>query len=400
MNYVHKLLEAQTIIVDTETSSLHPWRDGEVLAGIAFKPLGEPAFYVPFFHGIDSAPGVHGIQDEDNRPEELAELMGALKGKNLIFHNAKFDMAVLYQEGFDFHKENVFDTVVLMRLVSENEANYELKNLAAKYIDPKAKKEQTKIKAYLKKNKLQYFSQIPAWIIAPYALKDVEYTERLYTYAMTKIEDRDLWELLNLEKNVTRALFEVERRGILIDKEFVESRLEILNPQYKKAEEDCYKISQVLLIDLWNDHTSIKSLTNFEKAVRVIQDSEGKFKLFGPHDLKKIFNGIGIHSTVLTDKGAESWSKAAFEEITKNHPSPMAKKFARQVSVFRALHKIIDEYYAKFLELIDKNHVLHPSLHQSGTRTGRLSCREPNLQNIHKGGAFDLLDTGGDETLA
>ena len=49
---------------------------------------------------------------------------------------------------------------------------------------------------------------------------------------------------------------------------------------------------------------------------------------------------------------------------------------------------------------MDRNNALHPSLHQSGTRTGRLSCREPNLQNIPKANAFDLLDMGGDETLA
>ncbi|MEK0325301.1 MAG: DNA polymerase, partial [Nitrosopumilus sp.] len=307
-------------------------------------------------------------------------------------------MAVLYQEGFDFHKENVFDTVVLMRLVSENEPNYELKNLAAKYIDSNAKKEQTKIKAYLRKNKLNYFSQIPAHIIEPYAIKDVEYTEWFYLYAMKLIDQRDLWELLELEQNVTRALFEVECRGILIDRKFVEERLAILNPQYKKSEMDCYRIAQILYQNIWGKSESLTK--EYEKGIRLIQEREGKFKLFGPHDLKKIFNGIGIHSTVLTDKGGESWSKSAFEEIVKSHPNQLARSFARYVSVFRALHKIIDEYYAKFMSLMDINHVLHPSLHQSGTRTGRLSCREPNLQNIPKENAFDLLEIGGDENLS
>ena len=109
MNYIESIIAADTIIIDTETSSLHPWRDGEVLAGIAIKPIDQKAFYLPFFHGIDSAPGVHGIQDDWNLPLSiLSQVMEALKGKNLVFHNAKFDMAVLHQEGFDLHKENIF----------------------------------------------------------------------------------------------------------------------------------------------------------------------------------------------------------------------------------------------------------------------------------------------------
>ena len=399
MNYVESIKVADTIIIDTETSSLHPWRDGEVLAGVAIKPLNQPAFYLPFFHGVNSAPGVHGVGDVNNLPNSLLnEVMDALKGKNIIMHHAKYDMAVLYQEGFDLHKENIFDTVVLMRLVSENEPNYELKNLATKYINPDAKKEQTKIKAYMKKNKLDYFSQIPAWIIAPYAIKDVEYTEWLYLYAIKIIDQRDLWELLELEQNVTRSLFEIERRGILIDRKFVEERLSILNPQYKKSEEDCYRIAQVLYESIWGKPESFSK--EYEKGISLIAERDGKFKLFGPYDLKKIFNGIGIHSTVLTDKGGESWSKDAFEEIVKNHPNQMARSFAKYVSIFRALHKIIDEYYTTFMKLMDENHALHPSLHQSGTKTGRLSCREPNLQNIPKENTFDLLDSGGDEALA
>ncbi|MEK0325300.1 MAG: hypothetical protein QQN63_06310 [Nitrosopumilus sp.] len=56
MNYIESIIAADTIIIDTETSSLHPWRDGEVLAGVAIKPLNQPAFYLPFFHGVNSAP--------------------------------------------------------------------------------------------------------------------------------------------------------------------------------------------------------------------------------------------------------------------------------------------------------------------------------------------------------
>ncbi|KKM73687.1 hypothetical protein LCGC14_1407980, partial [marine sediment metagenome] len=42
----------------------------------------------------------------------------------------------------------------------------------------------------------------------------------------------------------------------------------------------------------------------------------------------------------------------------------------------------------------DPNGVIHCSIHQAGTRTGRMSCREPNLQNIPRFEAFTGATTG------
>ena len=40
------------------------------------------------------------------------------------------------------------------------------------------------------------------------------------------------------------------------------------------------------------------------------------------------------------------------------------------------------EYFANFLFYCDSKGVLHPDFQQGGTVTGRLSCRDPNLQNL------------------
>jgi DNA polymerase I-like protein with 3'-5' exonuclease and polymerase domains len=137
-----------TFSIDTETSSLYPWRDGEILAGMSIKPLGGHSFYFPFHHGEDALPGKHGTLDPHNLPISwFYDIWNFLLGKKnkFIFHNAKFDMAVLFNEGIDLTGEDVYDTVVLMRLVNENEISYELKDIAYRFIDENARKEQNKI---------------------------------------------------------------------------------------------------------------------------------------------------------------------------------------------------------------------------------------------------------------
>ena len=140
---VDAIADASTVVVDTETSSLFPFRDGKILAGVAVKPLGGESFYIPFRHknGGRNAP-----------MRELGVLVEALRGRELVFHNAKYDLAVLYQEGHDLAGEDVLDTIVLHRLVEEDEPSYALKSLAKKYVDKDAGKPELRLKKLMRDN--------------------------------------------------------------------------------------------------------------------------------------------------------------------------------------------------------------------------------------------------------
>ena len=158
------------VVIDTETSSLHTWRDGKVLAGIGVRPLGGPSFYLPFRHA-----------DSDNAPlSELEKLSVALRGHTLMGHNIAFDLAVLWQEGVDLVDESTLCTVVITRLVSEDEPSYKLKRLAKKYLDDAAGESEKMLKQYMRTHKLATYDQVPAPVILPYALDDLRFPEGLY----------------------------------------------------------------------------------------------------------------------------------------------------------------------------------------------------------------------------
>ena len=406
IDYLEEHLDkSDTIIIDTETSSLHPHRDGQILAGVAFKPLGHEEFYVPVFHGSDAQPGYHGSDDPHNVDISILESLLAyciVNKKKIVMHNVKFDTAVLYQEGFDFIHSigvEIYDTVVLMRLISENEPSYELKELAFRYISEDARKEQNIIHKYMRDHNLDNYAQIPANIMAPYARKDVEYTEWLYLYAMERIEKRGLQELLKLEQDVTKCLFDVEERGFLIDRKFVERRITILNKDWKEAESVCYKQVKKLLNQRWKIKKTLPDdeIATLKIAIELLKEQDGTFEIHNAYDVRKVFHGIGIRSGVLTDKGGESWNKIALKKVAKNHPDKIARLLATKISIWRALNKILNNYYGIFIKLMDKDNFVHTSIHQAGARTGRMSAREPPLQTIPKEGTFELLEVDEDD---
>ena len=366
---------SSVVIIDTETSSLHPWRDGKILAGIGVRPLGGPSFYLPFRHA-----------DSDNAPlSELEKLATALSGHTLLGHHIMFDLAVLWQEGVDLVDEGTLCTVVITRLVSEDEPSYKLKLLAKKYVDHTAGESEKELKRYMRTHRLTTYDQVPAEVILKYVLDDLLFPEGLYNEFFPKIEERGLAELLRLERTLTRELFHIERVGIRLDQKFIRSRLVTLESEVSSATSRCYDSVAELLRARWRVREGLddRPRTELEIAVSLFKGAGKTFKLQSSHDIRKIFHGLGVTSNVKTAKGNESWDKNALAIVAAKHEDEIARGLADTVIKTRGLINV-KNYYENFLELMDGTGILHGSLNQAGTKTGRFSSSEPNLQNIPK----------------
>ena len=363
------------VIIDTETSSLRPWRDGKILAGIGVRPLGGPSFYLPLRHA-----------DSDNAPlSELEKLTVALRGHTLLGHNIAFDLAVLWQEGINLVNEDTLCTVVVTRLVSEDEPSYKLKILAKKYVDGTAGESEKELKQYMRSHKLVTYDQVPATVILKYVLDDLRFPEGLYNEFFPKIHERGLDELLQLERVLTRELFHIERVGIKLDRDFIESRLAALAPEVGAATSSCYESVGDLLRERWRSRSSLeeKPLQELEVAVDLFKTAAKTFKIQSSHDIRKVFHGLGVTSNVKTAKGNESWDKNALIVVAADHEDETARRLADAIIRTRSLINV-KNYYDNFLELVDTGDVLHGSLNQAGAKTGRFSSSDPNLQNIPK----------------
>ena len=372
--------DVSVIILDTETSSLRPWTNGKILAGLGIKPLDGEMFYLSFRH-------------KDTRNASLIELkkffdwffsLVRRRRPVLVFHNPKFDMAVLYQDGVDLSDDDItiYDTATMVRLVSEDEFSYELKVLGDKYYpleegEKHFKDVEKDLKDYMRKNacfeidadgeKQFRYDWVPAPLIAnPYVKNDLLLTEFFYKRCIETIEKRDLEELLAMEEQLTHTLFNMERYGALVDMDFITKEKKAVEKLIAELKKECHILAE-------NSLSKLKT-EGAEKALTELLSLPNDFQTSSPHFIKRMLEGMGLESPIKTKKGGKSsWNKIAL--TTMEHP------IAETIVKCRAATNILN-YYKTFIDFRDGDDIIHPNFYQSGTKSGRLSCREPNLQNI------------------
>lgn len=403
---ISALKGAKIVVIDTETAGLHPHRDGKILAGVGVKVLDGPSFYLPIRHegarcrcaqtwktgpkteicakcehdafahkkvGDESWVCPVEWPEVNADPKEISRLAKALKGKTIIMHNAKFDMAVLHNDGLNLTGERILDTIVLWRLISENEPTYKLKVLAKKYLDPKAGESEQTIKSWLRKyhgsSNVSYM-KIPAQLIVDYVGDDLDYPGGLYSLAMPKIKEYGLEDLLAIEEKVTKSLYAMERRGFSVDREWVEERLEKLAPLVDEANETCRKRAGERLAARMKK----KPDEALKKAHKVYLDG---FDALNVHHVKALYEGLGIKSWKLTDKKNPSWNNDVLMSFVRDGDT-----LAAAILRYRALHKIKKTYYQNIHDLTGSDNLIHCNIRQAGTKQGRVSCADPNLQNL------------------
>ena len=149
-----------------------------------------------------------------------------------------------------------------------------------------------------------------------------------------------------MERKLTKVVFEMERRGVLVDV-----------PYCQKAQ--AYE----------NDRA--------EKALQAFKGSVGREFSASPLLFKEIF---------ASEK--EKWvygEPTKTGQINPSFDSDVLATFdnpaAREILDYRDA-KSKSDFYAGFLYHADANGILHPHFNPDGTRTGRFSSSDPNLQNL------------------
>lgn len=151
--------------------------------------------------------------------------------------------------------------------------------------------------------------------------------------------------LLSLEIEVAKVLYQMERAGILIDSKFFEN----LSQEFSKK-----------IIDL---ETLAHKLAG------------EPFNVASPKQLGEIlFDKLALQGAKTTKSG----QYATGEEVLNNLDHPLADT----VLAHRELAKLKSTYTDALVNVADQNRRVHTHYHQALTSTGRLSSKEPNLQNI------------------
>lgn len=264
----------------------------------------------------------------------------------IITHNGKYDYEILIANGFPKPVCRFADTMIAAWLLNPERASFSLESLAETQLGLKTISFESLIpKAAAVKG--MNFTDVPLDKAVPYAAEDADITFQLWLLFEPQLKEAQLFSLFtNIEMPILPILAEMEIAGIHIDKKALNSYGIELTADIAKAQQNVYELA--------GHEFNIASTKQLQEVLFI------EHKL--PHS-KKTKTGFSTDTAVL-------------EELAHIDPIP------QKILEYRRLAKLSSTYVEALPLLAGKDGRVRTSFMQTGTATGRLSSRDPNLQNI------------------
>jgi len=330
-------IDEDTIVAfDTETTGLDTKSDRMV--GFSFSYEDTKAYYVPVAH---SYLGVGAQVSESDAVEALHKLMK----HRIVGQNLKFDFSLLYHQ-YGFEKIVPYADTMIMAWLSDPGTKVGLDALAEKIF----KYEMKTFKETVKKG--EDFSSVAIEEAAFYAAEDAWMTRLLYFALKKKMELASLTPLLKEAKEVEypfiNVLIRMESLGIKVDQKHLKTLQKDLSSELARLTEEIYALT--------GSEFNIKSTKQLGEI---------------------LFAKLGLKGGKQTKTGY-STNEAVLQSLIGEH------EVIGKILEYRENQKMLSTYVDPLLKLAkqDPHSRIYTSFIQTGTATGRLSSKEPNLQNI------------------
>ena len=328
------LLTKDKVCFDTETTSLNTFE--AELVGISFSVRAHEAWYIPVPPDRVQSLAILEIL----RP--LFENEGIVK----IGQNLKYDIQVLMQYGFVV-KGTLFDTMIAHYLI-QPELRHNMDYLSEVYLNYKPVAIEELIG---KKGKGQLsMRDVKIEKICEYAAEDADVTWQLAERFEPELTKQGLAVLAaNVEMPLIQVLADMERTGIKLNTIELNNYAEVLK----------------------------KEITNLQDGIFTLAGMQ--FNIASPRQLGEIlFEHLKIPARVKKTKTNQyPTGEEILQEIADQHD------IIPKILDFRTLQKLLNTYVEALPALINPSTGrVHTSYEQAWVSTGRLSSKNPNLQNI------------------
>jgi DNA polymerase-1 len=362
------------LALDFETDSLDAWNAHPIGISLALRP--KEAFYAPVapHRGVKPAPAPDADTPEGAAsvgaapavaaepepapfldPAQVKALLLPLladPAMTIIAHNAKYDYKVSRGWGIPRWTCRIFDTMVAAWVDDPERNNYALDSLAAFHFNYSA---------------LAYNDIVPKGAIFDYV--DLETATRY------SAEDADLCfrMKLHLEQRLRNGSCDGDANGDATAAESLFQDLEMpLLPILAEMEGLGIKIEPKALKEYGVELAA--ELKDIEQ--RTYQAVGHEFNLGSTKQLQEVLFVERKLPFGKKTKTGYSTDVAVLEDLARLDPVP------QMILRHRTLAKLKSTYIDTLAAQADRNRRLHTNFMQTGTATGRLSSREPNLQNI------------------
>ena len=276
------------------------------------------------------------------RPAQVFDVLEPLffSERTKINQNVGFDLlSIAKYYGGEIPPPPYGDTLTLVYLLNENLGVYKLGALSQRYLGY----------TYAEKLGQEAFNTFFEKAIR-YSIIDAKTAWMIWwkiRRKLTKPSMRRLEELFNLEMEVLGVLMSMRRTGAYVDV----GEFRRLRPELEQR------------------HEAMRS----EIVAMVGHD----INLNSPTQLGQyLYDDLKLRCPKLTDKGARSTDASVLKTLAHRHQAP------NKILEFKDLQKMLSTYIGGYIPHIDDDSRIRASFNQARAKTGRLSCSDPNLQNI------------------
>ncbi|MFI3257776.1 MAG: DNA polymerase I, partial [Spirochaetales bacterium] len=330
------------VAFDCETDSLNTHNTNLVGFSLCLDP--GKAYYIPI-----KTRDMLFVGQTVSKEDALRQLERIFFNRDmtLIMHNGKFDLEVLCSNGLGkshnkgFPTCTVYDTIIAAWLLQPERESFKLENLAERILGLQG------IDFASIVSKGMTFEDVPLDTAVSYAGEDADFTLQLWNVFKPLLKQAELETLFyTLEMPVLPILAQMEMNGIKIEKHKLAEYANELEVEIAESEQSIY--------DAVGHEFNIAST----KQLQTVLFTELQLPA-----TKKTKTGYSTDTTVL-------------QELAAYNPVP------KKILEYRAMTKLKSTYVDALPLLADARGRIHTSFVQTGTATGRLSSRDPNLQNI------------------
>ena len=366
---ISTLMTRSRLSLDTETGGLEPFK-GDRLFSVIIGDESEEYYFNCNIGGL--------------RKDEVLPLIQKVvdKAEYLFFINYDYDYCMSAMDGLVIDQAKILDGGVLARLEWSAHAPQGKKadnqffsmNYLGKYYLGVEKN--TTVEDYIKEHKLYgvdskgkkkpLYNKVPLDIMFKYGCSDARLTFEICTEIIRRINGRDthyegtrpkswpkIMSLLATESKLSTALAATKLRGMKLDVDY------------------CIRAKEYEL------KNSALALEEIKKTVNLNVNSPKHVQNYLMNDL-----GLVLPKIIKRGKwtGGFSTDAKTLDMLAEKHDMPMLHKIVGA----KQSQKKANTYYKNYIEMRDAGDIIHCSLGQETTITGRLSSFNPNLQNVTK----------------
>lgn len=325
-----ELQAAKEFCFDTETDGLDT-QNGKVL-GLALSTKKHTGWYIPTLSDVqrEALHKLDAIWHDDSK----------LK----IAHNIKFDLAMLRNGGI-LPVGPYYDTMLAHYLLKPDE-RHDMDSLCENYLGYKP----IGIESLIGKGRTAInMADAPLDKVAVYAAEDADCTLQLYQHFEPLLIPQEKELFKTIEMPLMEVLLQMEHEGINLDS------------------------------DMLAEFSIRLEKTQLELEEAIYDAAERPFTISSPKQLGIIlFEHLNLDPKAKKTKtGQYATGEDILVKLKDKHP------IVEKILEYREVTKLKSTYVDALPKLVDKKTGrIHTSYHQAVASTGRLSSKNPNLQNI------------------